>query len=347
MDKTAHSLAFLIRERATTAVTTPLCRLCRAPLHRALLDLPGLPLVRICDGCGLAQTAEPVPSAAPHAEPARAQAEAVRARFHLGHDAITVHGSSRLDRFQIGKPDAMCISVPAFNTETAMDIAVRLGRADVVVADGVLPLAADIFDFAAGLACLLRTNGVLSLRFPSLLALVRDLRFDAFRPDVYTYLSLPVAERLLRSVGLRMFDVRTAPEDPTGLRVLACHNHSPRPPQLRLRQERQAAVPEPGLYEAFTRRAGAARADIQAFLNRKAADGRTLAAYGSAAIGAALFGACGITGGPIPCIAGLGDGPKPDDIIVLPGARDWGIRLQPARQAGVHLWALLPRIVRL
>ena len=103
-----------------------------------------------------------------------------------------------------------------------MDIAVRTGCADLVIANNVLPHAPDLFDFAAGLASILRPNGVLSLQVPHLLALVQKTQFDAFRHDVYTYLSLRVIEHVLRSVGLRAFDAERLPDHGGSVRVLAC-----------------------------------------------------------------------------------------------------------------------------
>ena len=50
-----------------------------------------------------------------------------------------------------------------FCAEIAMEIAVRHGRAYLVVANNVLPHVPDLFDFSAGFAGILRPNGVLVL----------------------------------------------------------------------------------------------------------------------------------------------------------------------------------------
>ncbi len=73
--------------------------------------------------------------------------------------------------------------IASFNAGIAMEIAVRHGRADLVVANNVLPDVPDLFDFAAGLSRILRPNGMVSLQLPHLLSLVQNLQFDAFRHD--------------------------------------------------------------------------------------------------------------------------------------------------------------------
>ena len=55
---------------------------------------------------------------------------------------------------------AVPTAIGPFNTETAMEIAVRHGCADLVIATDIVPHAPDLFEFVAGLASILRPNGV-------------------------------------------------------------------------------------------------------------------------------------------------------------------------------------------
>jgi len=302
----------------------PGCRLCGARLHRSLLDLGNLPLatrsraageadaryplhVRLCDDCGLAQIpdappgvhAPPRPSPSPcsgaSASRAGRYAGVMRERFRLDTGSLVVeiglNDGTLLPHLQAAGIPVLRIPAEAadFNTETAMEAAVRHGCADIIVAHNVLPHAHDLFDFAAGLACILRPNGVLSLQFPHLLSLIQRLQFDAFRHDTYTYLSLPVAERLLRSVGLRLFDAERVPDEGGSLRLHACHAQSPHPTRHGLKVVRLAEALEngdqPALCAEFSDRVAVAREDIRTFLRVRREADRCVAAYGATARG--------------------------------------------------------------
>jgi hypothetical protein len=382
------------------AAAGPDCRLCGAPLQRSLLDLGEQPSVdwtgaagededlhklhiRLCDHCGLVQTTDrPARAAADHAvaeiaaNPGR-YAETLRDRLHLGADSLVIDlsrsESPLLSRFRAAGIPGLAIDPAAFSTELAMTVAVERGCADVLLAHGVLPRVPDLFDFAAGLASLLRPNGVLSLQFPDLLAVLQGVQFDAFRHDSFTFLSLPVTERLLRSVGLRVFDAERLPEDGGCLRLQACHIHSRHAARHGLKAvrlaEAEAAAQRPALHEAFAGRVASARAGMLGFLRARREAHRRVAACGATPRGTALLNNCGITAAEIACVADTDANlhgrwlagcripvvpmealarEAPDDIIILPwaAAARIALRLQPLRQAGTQLWRLLPRIER-
>ncbi len=270
---------------------------------------------------------------------------------------------------QLGIPT----EISRFSTGIAMEIAVRRGRADLLVAHDVLHYGPDLFDFAAGCACLLRPNGVLTLQVPHLLSLVQKLQFDAFRHDFHVYLSLQVLERVLRSVGLRVFDAERRPDYGGTLRIRACHVITPyraRPGLKAVRlAEACAEQDRRDLYGGFSDRVSAACEDIRGFLQAKHAAGRRVAAFGAAARGSTLLNACGITSDMVSCVADLDPAKHgrclpgsripivsldtlmreaPADILVLPwtDAPETAAPLQPLRDSGTQLWTPLPRMVR-
>jgi len=363
--------------------------------------------VRICDGCTLVQVADaasPKTIAAPFPslsspfvsgmKRARRYAETMQKRLRLTADSLVIEVGSNdghlLRHFRAAAipvlgiepaPHAAAAAIAAgiptesvlFDTETAMDIAVRHGRADLLIANNVLPHVPDLFDFAAGLASILRPAGVISLRVPHLLSLLQNAQFDAFRHDAYTYLSLRVLERVLRSVGLRVFDAERAADHGGSLVVHACHadgTHVARPGLKAVRlAESLAELDRRDLYSGFSGRVTAARDEILNFLRTRAAAGRHVAAYGVSTRGATLLNCCGITTREIACVADLdpaGDGQSlpgsripivpleallrrpPDDVMILswPDAAEIAALLQPLRQHGTQLWTAVPRISR-
>jgi hypothetical protein len=356
--------------------------------------------VRMCDTCTLVQVADVAPPEA-LATPRRARstaslsraghyAETMRKRLRLGGESLVIEIGSNdgalLRCFQaagipvlgIGPAPNAATDIPTevafFNTGTAMQAAVRHGCADLVIANDVLPHVPDLFDFAAGLASILRPNGIMTLQAPHLLSLVQMMQFDAFCHDTYTYLSLRVLEHVLRSVGLRVFDAERLPDQGGSLRVHACHvdgPHAGRPGLKAVRQaESFAELDRRDFYSGFSGRVALAQAEIRDFLRTRRAAGRRVAAYGATTRGTMLLNCCGITQKEIDCVADpeparhgrllpgsripivpmqalMAD--RPDDIVILawPDAAEIVLELMPLRQLGTQIWTPVPRIARL
>jgi 2-polyprenyl-3-methyl-5-hydroxy-6-metoxy-1,4-benzoquinol methylase len=371
-------------------------------------DEPSYPLrARVCDTCLLVQIEDVAPAdrlGCNHAflssrfalrlDHARRFATTMRQRLGLGADSLVIEIASNdgylLRYFQeagipvLGIEPAMnaanvarSLGIPTeigfFNAETAMEIAVQHGRADLVVADNVLSEVPDLFDFAAGFAGILRPNGVVAFQFPHVLSLLQKTQFDAFRHDRYSYLSLLVLERVLRSVGLRVFDAERIPDHGGSLRVYACHARGPRAARPSLKAVRHAetwaGLDRAESYGAFGPRMEASRDDVREFLNVRCSSGRRVAAYGAAARGNTLLNCCGVTVEQITCVADpdpikhgrflpgshipivaptvLND-IRPDDLIILPwpNAPEIAAGLLSLRQRGTQFWAVMPTIRR-
>ena len=364
---------------------------------------PTYPLhIRMCDECQLVQTSNPAAPVAVAPSPrsvtcvqhAGRYAEAARKRLRLDRGSLVIeigsNDGSLLRHFQtmgvsvLGvepEPDAAAAAaqqgVPTeaacFDTETAMQIAVRHGRADLVIANNVLPHVPDLFDFAAGFASILKPNGVLSLQVPHLLSLLQRGQFDLFSHDSYTYLSLQVLERILRSVGLRIFDAERVADDGGSLRVQACHAECPYPARPGLKSVRMlesfGVLDRPDLFTGFSQRVAALCEDIRMFLHIRRQAGRRVAAYGATARCSMMLNVCALTRDQISCVADLDPAKQgqwlpgslipivsvdallqapPDDVIILPWTQGAEVAapLQPLRQRGTQLWTPMPRIAR-
>ncbi len=257
----------------------------------------------------------------------------------------------------------------ALNAETAMAIAVRHGRADFVAAHGVLAEVSDLFGFAAGFAGILRPNGIVAFEFPHLLSLMERTRFDHIDHAHRSYLTLLVAERLLRSVGLVVFDLECLPPPGNALRLFACHARGPytaRPSvkSMRLR-EVAAKLDQPGGYDTFAPKAVAAMRTVRTFIDSRRRSGRRFAAHGVTAEANTLLNACGITHRDILCVADPDPARRtmllpgsnipvvspdalvacqPDDVLIFPpdGPMDAAIALAARLPGGTCFWSLGP-----
>jgi hypothetical protein len=205
-----------LRRRLVDLGSTPLANRTLGPDANWGEDDPSYPLrARVCDTCLLVQIEDTAPAggdngscaylvsrSAVRLDHARRFATTMRQRLGLGADSLVIEIASNdgyLLRYfrEAGIPvlgiepaaNAALVSqslgipteVGFFNAETAMEIAVRHGRADLVVADNVLPEVPNLFDFAAGFAGVLRPTGVVTFQFPHVLSLLQKTQFDSFR----------------------------------------------------------------------------------------------------------------------------------------------------------------------
>ena len=358
---------------------------------------------RVCDSCLLVQVDQTVPPDAIFSdyayfssyseswvEHARRYAVAMIDRFDLGRESLVIEVASNdgylLRHFQaagipvLGIEPAENVAEAArqagipttclfFGAETAMEIATTHGCADLIVANNVLAHVPDLFGFVAGVAAALHPRGVVTFEFPHILNLLEQVQFDTIYHEHYSYLSLLVVERVLRSTGLRAFDVERLPTHGGSLRVYACHERGPHSMRPGLRKARMIEVrmglDQPKTYDGFAPRVAAVQREFLAFVAERRADGRRVAAYGAAAKGNTFLNSCGITrqeimwvadrnpnkqgkllpGSHVPIVSPeqLLEAP-PHDLIILP----WNIapeitsQLSSLRQSGTRFWTACP-----
>ena len=108
-----------------------------------------------------------------------------------------------------------------FGSETARRLVSEGGAADLVAAKNVLAHVPDINDFVAGVAIMLKPDGVFTVEFPHLLNLIREVQFDTMYHEHYTYLSLLALEKIFARHGLAIFDVEKQSTHGGSLRVFA------------------------------------------------------------------------------------------------------------------------------
>ncbi|MCG8511490.1 MAG: class I SAM-dependent methyltransferase [Rhodospirillales bacterium] len=190
-----------------------------------------------------------------------------------------------------------------FGLETAEDLRKRGYAADLLIGNNVLAHVPDINDFVAGLALLLKDEGVLSMEFPHLLRLMAEVQFDTIYHEHFCYLSLLVVERVFAAHGLRVFDVEELPTHGGSLRVLACRKgagHADGGGLVKVRADESAAgLDADAAYEGFGEKVRAVRESLLAFLETAKREGKRIAAYGAAAKGNTLLNHCGVTAGDI------------------------------------------------
>jgi hypothetical protein len=348
--------------------------LANSNLTRAQLEAGGEPRyplhARVCHACFLVQVDDVVPAEAIFDQDyayfssfspswvahARRYAETMAERLNLGPDSLVVEIASNdgyllqhfvaMDVPVLGVEPAANTAVAArargvatevafFNEQTAVALAARGVRADLMAANNVLAHTPDISGFVAGFRHVLKDEGVLTFEFPHLLNLIELVQFDTIYHEHYSYLSLLAVEQVLAANGLRPFDVELLPTHGGSLRLFCCHVGSgwAETEGLQALRAREAAA---GLgrietYLDFTPKVEAVRDSFRSFLSNAKAEGKRIAAYGAAAKGNTFLNYCAASADDI--VAAFDANPAKQDRF-LPGTH--APILAPARIAEVR-----------
>ena len=168
-------------------------------------------------------------------------------------------------------------------------------KADVVIANNVLAHVADLNGLVAGIAILLKPDGLAVLEMPYVVDLIERCEFDTIYHQHLCYFSVSALDHLFRRHGLWVNDVRQLPIHGGSLRIYVGDREKVQPAVRRLLEAEKAAGfdgPEP--YARFADRVQGLRGELRALLHRLKDEGRRLAAYGAAAKGTTLLSYCGL-----------------------------------------------------
>jgi hypothetical protein len=290
--------------------------------------------VRICDRCWLAQHHQYVAPTEIYREyanacsvsdsllaHARTYVDDSVQRFALGPHSLVVEIGSN-DGYLLG--NVMRRGIPCLGIEPARilaDEAVRAGirtipefftqalastlvsqglTADLVIANNVVSEMSDLNDFAAGIALLLKPDGVATIEIPHLVRLMEGNQFDTIYHENLWYFSVHAIENLLEAHELRVFDIKELPTQGGSLRVFCCRAGScraPSPDVARVRSaERVAGLGDVNAYRAFEAKVIETKRKLLDMLVEQKRAGRRIAAYGAPGKGCMLLSYCGIRG---------------------------------------------------
>jgi len=248
-----------------------------------------------------------------------------------------------------------------FGLALARRVAAEAGRADVVAGNNVLAHVPDLNDFVAGIAALLKPDGVGTFEFPHLLRLVEHNQFDTIYHEHFSYFSFLTVRAVFARHGLQVFDVRELPTHGGSIRVYVQPITSGRRPvgarvQELLATESAAGLDNLALYGRFQERVYATKRHLLAFLIEARSAGKRVAGYGAPGKGNTLLNYCGIgtdfldftvdrnpakqgtwtPGTRIPILApGAILEQKPDYVLILP----WNLRAEIVeKMSPVRAW---------
>ena len=194
--------------------------------------------------------------------------------------------------------------VTTLNAFFTLDLARRLAdvgrRADVIHANNVLAHVADTNGFAAGIAYLLKPEGLAVVEVPYVRDLIEHVEFDTIYHEHLCYFSVTALDHLFRRHGLYLNRVRRLPIHGGSLRLyVELRERVEESVQTLLAEERAAGVDRSDFYRDFAARVAKVKTGLLALLRGLKAQGKTIAAYGAAAKGATLINYIGIGPGLI------------------------------------------------
>jgi SAM-dependent methyltransferase len=288
--------------------------------------------VMLCDQCFLVQLKEYVSPqdifteyayfssfSASWVAHAKSYCEMITERLRLGPDSLVVELASN-DGYLL--QHFLPLNVPVLGIEPAANVAaaavarnvptrvdffgVGLAKAleaedlkaDLIVGNNVLAQVPDLNDFVAGMAHLLKPEGVVTLEFPHLQRLMAENQFDTIYHEHFSYFSLITIEIMAARHGLRIIDVEELPTHGGSLRVYLAHAASTRPvgPAVAelLAREESLGLRRIETYAGFTDRVHATKRNVLAVLIELKNAGKTICGYGAPGKGNTLLNYCGI-----------------------------------------------------
>lgn len=228
-------------------------------------------------------------------------------RYDLGKDSLVVELASNdgylLKNFvEVGVP-VLGIDPAPKQVDIANDIGVRsiceffgeeLGEqlakegnwADVILANNVVGHVSDQNDFVAGMAAMLKDNGVVVVEFPYLRHLIDRLEFDTIYHEHFCYFSCTSAKNLFARHGLYLNDVKEVSIHGGTIRLTFGKTLAPTEKLLTmLAEEERIGLNSHAYYADFGERVRNLRSQVRAAIVHLKSQGKSIAGYGAAAKG--------------------------------------------------------------
>ncbi len=182
-----------------------------------------------------------------------------------------------------------------FDVDVARQLVGEGRRADVIHANNVLAHVANLNSVVAGVAELLKPEGVAIIESPYVKDLIDHTEFDTIYHEHLCYYSLTALDHLFRRHGLTIYDVEPLPIHGGSLRIFAGKGKAVSSRVSDMFQiEAKWGVANMAFYARFGIQATRLRDQLRVMLTRFKAEGKTIAAYGASAKGSTLLNYCGI-----------------------------------------------------
>lgn len=182
-----------------------------------------------------------------------------------------------------------------FTQDLAEKLRVDGVLADVVHANNVLAHVADTNGFVAGIARLLKEDGVAVIEVPYVVPLIEHCEFDTIYHEHLCYFSVTALERLFRRHGLYLNEITPLSIHGGSLRLyVGPKERVGATVKVQLAHETALGIDTIDYFRNFSAKVDVLKRELLALLRRLKSQGSSIAAYGAAAKGATLINTIGI-----------------------------------------------------
>jgi hypothetical protein len=185
-----------------------------------------------------------------------------------------------------------------FSEKLGEQLAKKGKQADLIAGNNVYAHVPDINDFTKGLKAALKPEGTITLEFPHLMQLIKQIQFDTVYHEHFSYLSLYTVSQIFQSAGLRVWNVEELPTHGGSLRIYGCYQEDKRATtasvDVILKQEKETGLQTLETYTTFQQLANQVKNNVLQFLIEQKQAGKKVAAYGAAAKGNTLLNYAGV-----------------------------------------------------
>lgn len=175
-------------------------------------------------------------------------------------------------------------------------LALQLPKADIVHANNVMPHVADQRDFAAGIAALLKPEGIAVIEFAYAIDTIDHTEFDQIYHEHMCYFSLSSFKYLCEQCNLKVLHVERLRIHGGSLRMFTgLQGTSDETVATLLAEEKEWGIDTIEPYKEFSDRTSTLKADLMKLLAKQKEEGKRIAVYGASAKGSTLMNYLGIT----------------------------------------------------
>ena len=170
--------------------------------------------------------------------------------------------------------------------------------ADVIHINNTFAHIPDLNGLVAGLAMVLKDDGVIVIQVPYVKEMLDHVEFDTIYHEHLCYFSVTALDTLFRRHGLLLSNVELLPIHGGTLRATVVHDGPNReasaPVAWVLEEEARVGMGGVEFYQDFGSRVGRLREKLVQMLGIMKAEGKAIVGYGASAKGSTLLNYCGI-----------------------------------------------------
>ena len=184
-----------------------------------------------------------------------------------------------------------------FNEQTAIDLVNRHGKPKLIIANNVLAHVPDIKGFLRALEIICSDNSYISIEFPSVINLIKNVQFDTIYHEHFTYLSLNTLKQLILDINLKIFKVENLTTHGGSLRVWLTKKTNTVQIEdsvnIEMVKEIKSEIFNSSTLISFSKKAFNRKEKFDNFVKKVMNENKTIFAYGAAAKGISFLNFCG------------------------------------------------------